>query len=224
MDHKRCGCRIWQGSVVGAWVLMSVASLPVSTQAEPMTFKVLPSPSRATHKTDAPLETIIGNTAGPAVSGTVTGDPEKPLTATGIIRVDLTTVKTGIDKRDADMRAKPYLETEIEANRFAVFELKGIEIGGSLEPGKEMPAKLLGILTIKAKPVETTADARITYVKLTPEVLETQKRFGFTSDNIRIKARFSTSFTNHGMQVPQILFMKLSNEIQIETDLTLVRQ
>ena len=35
---------------------------------------------------------------------------------------------------------------------------------------------------------------------------------------------FTTSFTNHGMQVPQLLILKLANEIQIETDLTLARQ
>ena len=61
-------------------------------------------------------------------------------------------------------------------------------------------------------------------MKLTPEQLETQKRFGFTSDNIRVKVQFTTSFTNHGMQIPQLMFFKLSNNIQIETDLTLVRQ
>lgn len=207
-----------------ALAVLILAVAPFTAAAQQMSFKVLPSPSRATFKTDAPLETIIGNTSGPAITGTVTGDFSKPQMATGTIRVDLTTVKTGIDKRDADMRSKDYLDTDIEANRYAVFELKSIEIGGPLERGKEMPAKLKGLLTIKGRPVEVVSDARITYVPLTPEQLESQKRFGFTSDNIRIKAKFNTSFTNHGMQVPQLMFMKLSNEIQIETDLTLVRQ
>ncbi len=207
-----------------ALAVLILAVAPFTAAAQQMSFKVLPSPSRATFKTDAPLETVIGNTSGPAITGTVTGDLSKPQMATGTIRIDLTTVKTGIDKRDADMRGKDYLDTDIEANRYAVFELKSIEIGGPLERGKEMPAKLKGLLTIKGRPVEVVSDARVTYVPLTPEQLESQKRFGFTSDNIRIKAKFNTSFTNHGMQVPQILIMKLSNEIQIETDLTLVRQ
>ncbi len=205
-----------------AMLILAVA--PISAAAQQMSFKVLPSPSRATFKTDAPLETIIGNTSGSAITGTVTGELSKPQMATGTIRVDLTTVKTGVDKRDADMRGKDYLDTDIEANRYAVFELKSIEIGGPLERGKEMPAKLKGILTIKGRPVEVSADARVTYVPLTPEQLDSQKRFGFTSDNIRIKAKFNTSFTNHGMQVPQLMVWKLSNDIQIETDLTLVRQ
>jgi polyisoprenoid-binding protein YceI len=203
--------------------VLVLAIAPIPAIAQQMTFKVLPSPSRATFKTDALLETVIGNTSGPAITGTLTGDPTKPHLTTSTIRIDLSTLKTGIDKRDADMRSKDYLDTDLEANRYAVFELKSAEITGTLEPGKEVPAKLKGILTIKQKPVEITADARITYVKLTPEQLETQKRFGFTSDNVRVKTTFSTSFTNHGMQVPQVLFLKLSNDIHIDADLTFVR-
>ena len=218
--HENMGISI----VTGALAALALTLAPVPAIAQQMSFKVLPSPSRATFKTEAPLETVIGNTAGPAVSGTLMGDPTKPQAATGTIRVDLTTLKTGIEKRDADMRTKDYLDTDIEANRYAVFELKGIEMGGTLEPGKEVPARLKGILTIKQKPVEITADARITYVQLTPEQLESQKRFGFTSENVRVKVKFNTSFTNHGMQIPQLLFLKLSNDIQLETDLTFVRQ
>ena len=212
--------RIAGGIVAG--LLLAMTAVPAVAQQ--MSFKLLPNPSRATFKTDAPLETVIGNTSGPAMSGAVTGDLAKPQTATGSIRVDLTTVKTGIDKRDADMRGKDYLDTENEANRFAVFDLKGVEIAGPLESGKEVPGKLKGILTIKQKPVEVTAEARITYLKLSPAQAEEQKRFGFSTDNLRVKAKFNTSFTNHGIQIPQLLFLKLSNEIQLETDLTFVRQ
>jgi polyisoprenoid-binding protein YceI len=204
--------------------MLAAALTPPMAGAQQMSFKVLPSPSRATFKTDAPLETIIGNTSGPAISGTLAGDPARPNLANGTIRIDLTTLKTGIEKRDADMRGKDFLDTDNEANRHAVFELKGVEIGGPLEPGKESPARLKGILTIKQKPVEVTTNARITYVTLTPEQLEVQKRFGFTSENIRVKANFTTSFTNHGMRIPELLLFKLSNDIQIETDLTFVRQ
>ena len=202
---------------------LTLALAPALAMAQQMTFTALRN-SSATFKTDAPLETVVGTTAGGAVSGTVTGDPARPQAATGTIRVDLSTLKTGIEKRDADMRSKGYLDTENEANRFAVFVLKGVEIGGPLDPGKEMPAKLKGTLTIKERPVDITVDARITYVKLTPEQLDSQKRFGFTSDNIRLKVKFNTSFTNHGMQIPELMYIKLSNDIQLETDLTLVRQ
>ncbi len=204
-------------------MVLALALAPAVVMAQQMTFAVLRN-SSATFKTDAPLETVVGTTAGGAVSGTVTGDPARPQAATGTIRVDLTALRTGIDKRDSDLRSKDYLDTDNEANRYAVFELKGVEMAGPLEPGKEVLARLKGILTIKQKPVEITAETHITYVKLTPEQLESQKRFGFTSDNLRVKARFNTSFTNHGMQIPQLMLFKLSDNIQIETDLTLVRQ
>ena len=87
-----------------------------------------------------------------------------------------------------------------------------------------MPAKVRGILTVKQKPVERVADATVTYIKLSPEQVEAQKRFGFTSDNIKVRAKFATTFTDHGMQVPQLLFLKLSNDIALETDLTFIKQ
>jgi hypothetical protein len=122
------------------------------------------------------------------------------------------------------MQQPQYLDTANEANKFAVFEIRSIEIPGPLEAGKEVPAKVKGILTIKQKPVEVLADARVTYIQLTPDQVEAQKRFGFTSDNIKVRSKFGTTFSNHGITIPQLLFLKVSNEIQLETDLVFVKQ
>ena len=180
--------------------------------------------SRATFKTEAPLETIVGTTGGQGtVTGNVTLDPARPQDARGTVRVDLNAVKTGIDRRDAQMRSNTFLDSEAsEANRWAVFEVKAIEIGGPLEPGKTVPAKLRGTLTIRGKPVETVADSTVYYLRLTAAQVESQKRFGFTTESLRVNARFATTFTNHGMQVPQLLILKVSNDIQLEADLVLV--
>jgi polyisoprenoid-binding protein YceI len=208
-----------------ACLVASLVVVPAVTAADPATFKVLSNPSRATFKSDAPLETFVGTVAGEGLTGTVTADPAKPQATSGQIKVDLDKVSTGIAKRDADMRGKDFLNTEAnEANRYAIFDIKRVELAGPLEPGKDTPAKVHGTLTIKGKPVEKVADARVTYVKLTPEQVESQKRFGFTPDNIRVRAKFDTTFTDHGMQVPQLLFLKVNNNIELETDLTLVRQ
>ena len=192
--------------------------------ADVMSFKLLPNYSRATFKSDAPLETFVGNAAAEGVAGTLTLDPARPQAASGSVKVDMNLVKTGIDKRDADMRSKNYLDTEVEANRWVTFEVKSIEIAGALEPGKMVPAKVKGVLTVKQKPVERVADATVTWIKLTPEEVEAQKRFGFTADNIKVRARFATTFTDHGLKIPAILFYKVSNDIQLETDLTFIRQ
>jgi polyisoprenoid-binding protein YceI len=203
-------------------VVGATSSSPVL--AETMALKLLQNYSRATFKSDAALETFVGNTAAEGVAGTLTVDPARPQAASGMVKVDMNLVRTGVDKRDADMRGKNFLDTEVEANRWVTFEIKSVEIAGPLEPGKAIPAKVLGILTVKQKPVERLADATVTWIKLTPEQVENQKRFGFTVDNIKVRARLATTFTDHGMQVPQVLIFKVSNDIQLETDLTFARQ
>ena len=213
-----------QGMTVLATLVVVVATSSGPVLAETMALKLLPNYCRATFKSDAPLETFVGNTAADGVAGTLTVDPGRPQAASGTVKVDMNLVRTGVDKRDADMRGKNFLDTEVEANRWVTFEMKSVEIAGPLEPGKTIPAKVRGILTVKQKPVERTADATVTWIKLTPEQLESQKRFGFTVDNIKVRARLATTFTDHGMQVPQQLFFKVSNDIQLETDLIFVRQ
>jgi len=197
--------------------------LPTAAWADTMNFKLAKNYSRVTFKSDAPLETFVGNTAAEGVDGTLTVDPTRPQEAKGTIKVDMNTVKTGLEKRDADMRGKPYLETENEANRWVTFEIKSVEVAGPLEPGKTVPAKVRGILTVKQKPIERVVDATVTYIKLTPEQVEGQKRFGFTSDNIKVRAKFNTTFTDHAIQIPQLFFLKVANDLQLETDLVFVR-
>jgi polyisoprenoid-binding protein YceI len=213
---------IHAGAVL-ALSLLAGLLLPAVTWADTMNFKLLKNYSRATFKSDAPLETFVGNTAAEGIDGTLSVDPARPQDARGNIKVDMNTVRTGIEKRDADMRGKPYLETDIEANRWVTFEIKNVEIAGPLEPGKTVPAKVRGVLTVKQKPVERVVDATVTYIKLTQEQVEAQKRFGFASDNIKVRATFGTTFTDHAMQVPQLLFLKVANDLQLETDLVFVR-
>lgn len=203
---------------------LAVAAGASTAAAESISFKLLPRYSYATFKSDAPLETVVGHTADTGLVGELTVDPSKPQTARGTVKVDMNTVRTGVDKRDADMRAKPYLETDQEGNRWVTFDVKSVEIAGPLDPGKAMPAKIHGVLTVKQKPVERVADGTVTYIKLTPEQVEQQKRFGFTSDNIKVRTKLATTFTDHAMQVPQLLILKLSNDIAIETDLTFIKQ
>ena len=209
--------------VLLAILTLALTGLPAA--AEPVAFKLLPNYSRATFKTDATLETIVGNAVGAALTGSLTLDPLRPQEAKGIVTVDMSQVKTGVDKRDADMLDSRFLDAAANpANKFVTFEVHGVEIVGALEPGKEIAAKIRGAFTARQKRVEVLADGRVSWVKLTPELVESQKRFGFTADNIKVRARFGTLFTNHGMQVPQLLILKLANEIQIETDLTFVHQ
>ncbi len=207
------------GCLVG--LLLSTWAAPAGAQPRP--FKVNYT-SRATFKTDAPLETVVGTTGGEgAVTGDIVLDSARPQDAKGTVRVDLNAIKTGIDRRDIAMRGKGFLDSEgNEANRWAVFDVKGVEIAGPLEPGKPTPAKIRGTFTVRGKAIDTVADSTVYYLRLTSEQVESQKRFGLTAETLRVTARFPTSFTSHGMQVPQLLILKLSNDIQVEADLVLV--
>jgi polyisoprenoid-binding protein YceI len=97
--------------------VIATAAIPAAAAAQTISFKLLPRYSYTTFKSDAPLETVVGHTADTGLQGELAVDPAKPQAAKGTVKVDMNTVRTGIDKRDADMRTKPYLETEIEANR-----------------------------------------------------------------------------------------------------------
>ncbi len=210
-------------AVVAAVAIVTVAAPASPAAADGITFKLLTNYSQASFRSDAPLETFVGTSALEGIQGNLTVDPAKPDGAKGGVRVDMTRVSTGIEKRDADMRSKNYLDTEVEANRWVTFEVQRVEVAGPLLPGKETPAKIHGLLTIKQKAVPKVAEATVTYIKLTPEQVEAQKRFGFTGDNLKVKAKLTSTFTEHGMQVPQLLFLKVANEIQMATDLVFVR-
>ena len=191
--------------------------------ADVITFKLLTNYSQASFRSDAPLETFVGTSALEGIQGSLTVDLAKPDDARGSVRVDMSRVTTGIEKRDADMRSKNYLDTEVDGNRWVTFEVQRVEVTGPLLPGKETPARVHGLLTIKQKTVPKVAEATVTYVKLTPDQVESQKRFGFTSDNLKVKAKLTSTFTEHGIQVPQLFFLKVANEIQMLTDLVFVR-
>ena len=203
-------------------VLLTAAPLPAAADA--MNFKLLTNYSQASFRSDAPLETFVGTSALEGIQGTLALDPARPQDAKGAVKVDMNRVTTGIEKRDADMRGKNYLDTEVDGNRWVTFEVRKVEIAGSLEPGKETPAKVHGVLTIKQKSADVVAESTVMYIKLTPEQVDQQKRFGFASDNIKVKSKLGSTFTAHGMQVPQLLFLKVANDIQMLADLVFVRQ
>jgi hypothetical protein len=39
-----------------------------------------------------------------------------------------------------------------------------------------------------------------------------------------VRTKLATTLTDHGMQIPQLLILELSNDIAVETDLTFIRQ
>jgi len=215
-----------------AVAILATVLVPMTVRAEPLTFTAVAS-SVARFTVHVPsAETVVGTVRGPRgaagpgfVTATLVVDPAKPQETSGKISVDLGRLTTGVDMRDAHIRGKEYLDVGGGAvNRFAVFEVRRVDIVGPLAPNTLTPAKVEGILTIKGKPVTTTADVRITYVKPAADSVTTARTAAETGDVLRVQVAFHTSFTNHGMSVPEVLFLKATNGILMEADLTLVHQ
>ena len=127
--------------VAGGLVAIAAVSWPAAVAAQTISFTLLPRSSSATFKSDAPLETIVGHTADAGLQGQLTVDPARPQMAKGTVKVDMNTVRTGIEERDHDMRAK-YLQTGVEANRWVTFEVLSAEVAGPLQPGHAVKAKI----------------------------------------------------------------------------------
>src|SRR5437899_416665 len=108
-------------ALVAALALVTVIAPASPAAADVITFKLLTNYSQASFRSDAPLETFVGTSALEGIQGTLAVDPAMPDDARGNVRVDMNRVTTGIEKRDADMRSKNYLDTEVEANRWSTF-------------------------------------------------------------------------------------------------------
>ena len=81
------------------------------------------TPPRRWPETRAPGPEVAGHPAGLAAGGK------------GSIKVNLTTLNSGVAKRDQNMQQPQYLDTANAANKFPVFEIKSIDIAGPLEAG-----------------------------------------------------------------------------------------
>src|SRR5881396_2279538 len=96
-------------------------------------------------------------------------DLAKPQDARGTIKVDLNAVRTGVDRRDSHMRSKDFLDSEAnDANRYAIFDVKQIELAGPLVPGRGGPAKIQGPSRVGGTPVARRPDGMGTAHVCTP--------------------------------------------------------
>lgn len=169
--------------------------------------------SRATFESDAPVENIVGITT--SLSGTLTIDLAAPAkSAAANVVVDLTHVKTGIDKRDAHMRSKDFLDTAKFPT--AAFKLTSVEITGDPRAAGGATATGRGSLTIKGVSKDVTVPVKVGFRKLDDQL----KKLGFTGDVLRVTGKFDIQLSDYGIKVPSMLGQKVSNTVTITVALT----
>ena len=164
-----------------------------------------------TFTSKAPLETIVGKTS--QVRGYVTVDPaDISGSARGKIEVDLASLQTGIGMRDRHMREQ-YLETDKYPK--TIFEItRVIEAGENvLEDQKPVEMILEGNFTVHGvtKVIEVPVTA-----ELIKESEDTKARH--PGDILHIQTTFDVLLSDHQINRPQFVFLKLDEKQKIDLD------
>ncbi len=151
-------------------------------------------------RSTAKLEFIEGKSA--AIDGSFSFDPENPNSnVSGVLRVDLRTLKTGIDTRDGHMRDR-HLHTD--KFPFAFFELTGVSGIEPLKANVTDSGEVQGWFYIHG--VKRQLSAPI-------EVVATTE---LGSEKVSIRTRFQIILDEYDIPRPKALFLKLAETIEVE--------
>lgn len=164
---------------------------------------------------DAPLETITGVTTG--LTGTFTFDPAHLTAARGRVSARVASIRTGIDLRDTHLASDHWLD----AGRFpnATFEITGVTGPASVAAGQAVDLQVTGRFSIHGQTKNITATVRVRYLPLTPEM---RAGGAVTVDVVRVHASFTVRLTDFGISVPDVIRLKVSDDITVNVDLRAV--
>lgn len=184
-----------------AFVALLLVSATALAQAR--TFTVGGSGNRIRFTSDAPLETMVGSSS--SVSGSFSVDPANLASASGTIEVPIASLRTGIDLRDEHLRSDAWLDAGHHPN--ARFELTGVSGATSLTPGQEQRVTLRGRFTLHGRTHDVSATARVTWVA---------DASGAGGNTVNVRARFAVRLTDYGVSVPEVVRLKVANDIAVD--------
>lgn len=185
-----------------ALAIATALAFPTAALAQAKRFDVHASGgSRIAFESDATLETITGVSS--SVTGRIDVDPADLTTVSGRIEVPVASLRTGVDLRDEHLRGESWLD----ARRFpkAVFEITGVQGARALRVGGTTRLRIRGRFTLHGVTREITAPAEVTY------------RTGANGrgPTILARARFNVNLPRHGVSVPALVRLKVSDEITV---------
>ena len=150
---------------------------------------------------EGPLDDVVGETR--QSSGVLTFSPESWSKGTGVIAVELGSLRTGIDQRDKDMRVE-----FLEVSRFprAVLTIDSIVApsGAALTAGGSVTGEVVGSF-------ELHGVRRAVKVPLTVKMEN--------DGHVRVSGKFEVPFSDYNVQRPQRLFLKLGDVAQVTFDM-----
>lgn len=179
--------------------------------AQPVTFVIQPGePSNVKFHSEATIESFDGNTS--VVKGEIVLDPASlGAEASAWFEVDLLSLDTGLDMRNAHMRDNHLHTDKYPATRFDMTEL--VSGQGALEPGKERKLTAKGIHDLHGEQVERLVEATVTHF---PDGSKTA--LAVAGPVLHVVCRFDVALAEHKVPRPQFLFMKVAESIQLEVD------
>jgi len=203
--------RALSGVLMGAAMGMVWQS---TAHAEVQTFRTLPRDDRnlVQFTSDAPLEKVVGKTHD--ISGTLALDLSNLMATTnGTFEVDLRTLDTDNRLRNEHMR-EDHLETDkypkatFTLRKFLSADRDRLVSGGSADVMAEGELLLHGISKVYQIPV------RLRYQR---SDAATENRLGGNKgDLLEVKAAFVVKLADHQIRRPELLFMRLAEEQNVE--------
>jgi polyisoprenoid-binding protein YceI len=177
-----------------------------STQAGQYVLSHSPGTDTVCFRSTAKLEFIEGKTTN--IDGSFTFDPARTSdSVSGRLRVDLRTLKTGIDMRDEHMRER-HLQTD--QFPFAYFELTGI---------KGLPARLTPTTPYKGK-VEGWFYIHGVKRKIEADVDIVENSVSGAAPVVTARVRFAMNLDTWKIPRPKALFLKLAETVDVEVFFT----
>jgi len=191
-------------AVLSAVCLGGLAN-PATADAQAKKFKVDPAASQLQFVSDAPLEKFTGTLSNP--SGELTVDPNKAGDAKGKVKVEVATIKTGIDLRDEHVRNESWLDAKkFPAAEFVITKVSGVD---KLKAGEAVEATVAGKFTLHGVTNDVTAKVKVRYVPAE----------GGKGEALRIVGSFTIKLQDHKVSIPSIVALKVSPDIVVNLDL-----
>ena len=196
---------------------LALMLLPASALAAAQEFTFGDGKDVVAFTSDAPVEVIQGSTNN--VKGhvrfddTMLFDAKHPFEM--MFEVDLRTLDTGIPLRNVHMREN-FLETDKYPK--ATFKARKIKLSRkpTLKKVEEFTVTATGDLSVHGVTVEKTIPLKVTYL---PESDTTQKR-AKSGNLVRVRGTFPVKLSEHRIQRPEAVFVKLAETIYLNVDLT----
>lgn len=151
---------------------------------------------------DAPMEDFEGTTS--SIDGYIKWDGDDLTSKSDLyFEVDLRTLDTGIGLRNRHMRDN-YLHTD----RYPYASYRGRVIKADKKDNNSYSVTTDGKMTIHGVTKPMKLDGTMTY-----------ERNGF-----RIKSNFSIKLTDYKVEVPRLMFMKISEKIELAADFVITKK